>query len=123
MVLTIGRGVSSSPAREVMARSSMIQAREKSLVSVMSMVSPRESSQDWTIALEYGFPALAEKILQVIPWERNSLSRFTMVSMSSPWVRPLDGGPTRVPSKSNPIQYWFMLVVTFRVSRFLCVPN
>ena len=109
MVLTTGMGVSSVPAREVMARSSMIQAREKSFLSVMSMVSPRESSQDWTIALEYGFPALAEKILQVIPWERNSLSRFTMVSMSSPWVRPLDGGPTRVPSKSNPIQYWFIV--------------
>ena len=109
IVLTIGMGVSSVPAREVMARSSNSAAIKKSLVSVMGTFwSPRESSQNWTMDLDTGFLALAEKILTWIPLSRNKRRRFTIVGMSRPCGSPGAGNSTRVPSKSNPTQYWFI---------------
>ena len=79
MVFMVSIGVISCPRREVMARSSNSAAILKSFLSVIGVpASPFESSQFWTIWVEYGFPARAVKIRQGILLERKRRSRSTM---------------------------------------------
>jgi hypothetical protein len=113
MVLIVSSGVSSSPAREVTARSSMIQAREKSFLSVICMSMLWYSSQSWTMALDAGFPALADKIFTCLPFSMKRRRRLTIVGMSRPYGSPGPGNSTSTPSKSNPTQYLFIWVPRF----------